>query len=118
MSLTSLAYLNADFSSITVSGHSAGCQWSQTMMMMFSDTIKGGVFVHCGPYSTDLPDFGGPTVTTDSLRAKANAAVNVERPKIDPTSNLATRAAWVCKGTQDTTVRPLVVDATYWFLRD
>jgi hypothetical protein len=76
VNLESLPYLNADFSTVTVSGHSAGCQWSQTMQVVHSDTIKGSTLVQCGPYGTDLPDFHAPGASTSSLLAQANAALN------------------------------------------
>ena len=118
MSLSALGYLNADFNTVTVSGHSAGCQWSETMQLVYSGTIRGAALMQCGPYGTDLPDFHAAGASTASLRATANSAAAAEISKIDPTSNLALRAAYIIKGTNDTTVAPFVVDATYWFLKD
>ena len=52
-----LPFLNGNANTITFSGHSAGCQFSHTMQVIHSATVKGACIMECGPYSTDLPDF-------------------------------------------------------------
>ena len=47
-----LPYLNGQPGTITISGHSAGCSFSEAMLVIHSSVIKGAGLMECGPYGT------------------------------------------------------------------
>ena len=51
-----LEYLNADSTSITVSGFSAGCYMAHRLQIIHSDQIKGAALFSCWPYGTSIDD--------------------------------------------------------------
>ena len=51
-----LDYLNADASSVTVSGFSAGCYMAHRLQIIHSDQIKGAALFSCWPYGTTIDD--------------------------------------------------------------
>ena len=108
-----LAYLNANIDTVTFSGHSAGCQFSNTMLVIHSATIKGAGLMQCGPYSLDLPDYHKPGETKDDLvqRSMATLKANDQAGSIDSTENLKNAAIYLVDGTEDTTIPLIAVDA-------
>lgn len=91
---------------MTVSGHSAGCQFSHTMQVIYSESIHGAGLMECGPYSTDFGDFHAPGASTESLddTAFANIEKNEADGGIDSTENLKDVAAYIVGGTEDESV--------------
>ena len=96
-----LPYLNGNLGTITFSGHSAGCQFSNTMLVIHSSTIKGAGLMECGPYGLDLPDYHKEGVTTKELlnRSLRILTTNGEDCTIDNTDNLKNAAIYLVDGT-------------------
>lgn len=86
---------------MTVSGHSAGCQFSHTIQVIHSTKIHGANMMECGPYSTDFGDFHAPGATTESLENTAfeNIDANSAAHLIDDPQNLKDVAARIVGGT-------------------
>ena len=59
-----LPYMNADSTSVTVSGHSAGCYMAERMMIINSATIKGAGLFGCWPYGIPHSDIIATTPET------------------------------------------------------
>ena len=108
-----LPALGGDINTITFSGHSAGCQFSHTMQVIHSDIVKGASLMECGPYSTDLPDFHAPGVTTKSLETTAFTNIDAysKTGDIDSLESFKKVAAYIVGGTEDNTVPMLAVEA-------
>src|SRR5262249_32254241 len=116
-----LAGLDADTSSVTVSGLSSGGQMAVQFHVAHSASVKGAGVLAGGPYYcaggswgtayyncmtprlyTPLPSLAALPVATDAL-AKTG--------RIDSTSHLATAKVWLFTGSRDETVFPAVVSA-------
>ena len=67
MSYPALPSLFGNISTLTVSGHSAGCMFSNNMLTIHSSIIKGAALLECSAYSIDLPDIQKWFVNTDKL---------------------------------------------------
>ena len=52
----SLPCMGADASTITISGHSAGCYMSERLMIMHSDKIHGAGLFQCFPFGVPAED--------------------------------------------------------------
>ena len=52
----SLPCMGADASTITISGHSAGCYMSERLMIMHSDIIHGAGLFQCFPFGVPADD--------------------------------------------------------------
>ena len=113
MSYPALPYLNGQISTLTFAGHSAGCQFSNTMLVIHSATIKGAGLMECGPYALDLPDFHVEGVTTEELVDRSLKALNTNATDgmIDSPDHLKESAIYLVGGTEDTTVPMLAVQA-------
>ena len=116
----SLPYLNGNLGTITFSGHSAGCQFSNTMLVIHSSTIKGAGLMECGPYGLDLSDYHQEGVTTKELldRSLKILTTNDEDGTIDNTDNLKNAAIYLVDGTEDPTIPLVAVDAINEFFTD
>ena len=112
MSYPALPHIGGNYNTVTFSGHSAGCQFSETMQIIHSSIIKGSVLMECGPYSEDLPDYHAKGVTTDELVARAEKVLdaNAQSKVIDDPSHLSDAAIYLVGGTDDTTVPLLAVE--------
>ena len=75
--IQSLAYLNADPDSITVSGHSAGGHYSQHLLIVMSDTIKGAGISKGAAFTAAFKDFKDPVgMPAEYFRDQAIAAID------------------------------------------
>ena len=108
-----LPYLNGASDTITFSGHSAGCQFSHTMQIIHSATIKGTGLMECGPYSMRNPDFHKPGASTKELETAAINTIEkyANTGAIDPLENLKDVAVYLVGGKEDPIVPMLAVDA-------
>ena len=113
MSYPALPHLNGQLSTLTFSGHSAGCQFSETMLIIHSATVKGAGLMECGPYTLDLPDFHAEGATTEERVDKSLHALNANATDgmIDSPDHLKESAVYLVGGTEDTTVPMLAVQA-------
>jgi len=74
--------------------------------------IKGANLMKCGPFSTDLQDFGGAH-RDDLLKVALNNIENYNsNEKIDPVTNLANVATYLLGGSSDKLIHEEVYMAT------
>ncbi len=118
-SVVALGSYNADIHQTSVSGISSGGYMAVQLHVAFSSIMKGvGVFAggpyHCAgssgkssqaqsscQYASPLPDVNASISYTDH---EAGAST------IDATSNLAAQQVWLFSGTNDNTVKPVVMN--------
>ena len=108
-----LPYMNADRTTVTVSGHSAGCYMAERMMVINSATIKGAGLFTCWPYGIPYADIVATTPeTATQLSARSIALIDARNStQIDPPTNLANNAVYIYSAQQDTTTPPLGQEA-------
>ena len=98
----------ADPNKVTVSGQSAGGQFSCTIAIILSDTIKGAGCSKGGAFGSSYGDFRTPTIEAQHFVDAAIADITALEAagQIDPTSNLANRAVYILSGDDDASVPP------------
>lgn len=122
-----LPALNADATSITVSGVSSGGYMAVQMQVAHSATVRGAGVIAAGPYDCAQgnvftamygcmsPGFFSPLPDVKALKAATEGFAAAG--SIDATSNLAGTRVWLFSGTKDKTVKPEVVAAAAAFFR-
>lgn len=99
--MTSLPCMGADASSVTVSGHSAGCYMSEKMLIIHSDTIQGAGLFQCWPYGVGFYDElkeEGATASTLSAHSIQDIDAAAAANQIAATENLATKSVYIYSG--------------------
>jgi poly(3-hydroxybutyrate) depolymerase len=114
-----LPALGADAGRISVSGFSSGAFMAVQYDVAFSASTIGVGVVAGGPYNCAYVNFGGMDTCirgAPSGVASFAAAVNFARSgQIDPVAGLRTQKVYLFGGTNDTRIRPAVVQAVREF---
>lgn len=98
-----LPYLNAEASSVTFSGFSAGCFMSHQMSIIYPDEVAGVGLFCCWPYGTKKSlnaETGGQDQETN---AKSLIDANYAAGKIGDPSAISNQAVYIWTGLDDTT---------------
>ena len=98
----------ADPNKVTVSGQSAGGQFSCTIAIILSDTIKGAGCSKGGAFGSSYGDFRTAAYDAQHFVDAAIADIEAldEAGQIDPIENLADRAVYILSGDDDASVPP------------
>ncbi len=125
MAAAALPTFNIDLAQTSVSGLSSGAYMAGQFHVAFSETVIGAGIVAGGPYGCAEGQLaialercmqtrrGAPDPDRLLKRAEALAAAGA----IDPLAGLAGDRVYVFSGTEDSTVRPAVVEQTVAFYR-